>query len=123
MARTESRLLGITTAQEVWWSERAEVEVGLQVAGLLVAGLLVVEICGLATTHLDSMAPSIEDSGMSSAAFSCFSLTRGLYQPIPAPAVVAIGTAIANSSWCAVRRSQWPVGAFFRNGMFFYERG
>ena len=61
------------------------------------------ERCGLATTHLDSLAPSSEDPGMNPAAFSCFALIYDdLRQPIPAPGIVAIETAVANSSRCAV---------------------
>ena len=60
-----------------------------------------VENCCLATTHLDSLAPSIEDAGTNPAAFSCYALIYdGLWQPIPTPGIVAIGTAVANSSQC-----------------------
>ena len=78
---TEPRLLGTVTVQQAWRSERAELE-----ARLLETELLVVERCGLATTHLDSLVPSIEDPGMNPAAFSCFALSYDdLPQPIPAP--------------------------------------
>ena len=41
--------------------------------------------------------------GYEPAAFSCFALIYDdLCQPIPAPGFVAIGTAVANSSQCAV---------------------
>ena len=94
VAWTEPRLLGISTGQQAWWSESAELE-----AGLIAAELLVAERCGLALTHLDSLAPSIEGSGTNSAAFSCFApINDDLRQPIPAPGIVAIGTAAANSS-------------------------
>ena len=64
MAWTEPRLLGTTTVQQAWWNEREELEAGLLVAGLPVAGLLVAERYGLVTTQLNSLVPSIEDSGM-----------------------------------------------------------
>ena len=64
VASTEPRLPGTATVQQAWRSERAEPE-----ARLLVAELLVAERCGLATTHLDSLAPSSEDPGMNPAAF------------------------------------------------------
>ena len=64
--------------------------------------MLVVERCGLATTQLDSLAPSVEDSGMNPAEVSCFAPTYDFYQPILAPGIVAIATAAANSSRCAV---------------------
>ena len=86
------------TGQQGWRSERAELE-----ARLLVTELLVAERCGLATTHLDSLAPSIENPGTSTAVFSCFGLIYDdLRQPIPASGIVVIGTAVANSSRCAV---------------------
>ena len=54
--------------------------------------------CGLATTHLDSLASSIEDPGRNPAAFYCFvPIYYDLRQPILAPGIVAIGTAVANS--------------------------
>ena len=113
-AWTELRLLG-----PAWWSERAELEVGL-----LVAGLLVAKRCDLATTQLDSLASSIEDSGMNLAAFSCFALTYELSQPIPVPEIVARARAVANSSRCPVsQRSPWSAGAFLRDGMFWDEMG
>ena len=65
--------------------------------------VLVAERCGLVKTHLDSLAPSIEDPGMIPAVFSCFTLIYDdLRQPILAPGIVAIGTAVANISRCAV---------------------
>ena len=89
------------------------------------AELLVTERYGLATTHLDSLAPSIENSGTNPAAFSCFALIYDdLCQPIPDPGIVAIGTAVANSIQCALpERSPRPPGAFWRDGMFWGERG
>ena len=61
--------------------------------------MLVAERYGLATSHLDSLAPSIEDSGTIPAEFSYFALIYDdLCQPIPAPGIVTIGTAVANSS-------------------------
>ena len=57
--------------------------------------MLVAERCGLVTTHLDSLAPSIEVPGMNPAAFPLFGLIYDdLRQPIPAPGIVAIGTAV-----------------------------
>ena len=98
MASTEPRLLGTATVRQAWRSERAELE-----GRLLVTELLVAERCGLATTHVDSLAPSIEDLGINPAAFSCFALIYDdLHQLISAPGIVAIGTAVANSSRCAV---------------------
>ena len=42
----------------------------------------------------------------------------------PAPGIVAIGTAVANSSWGAVpQQSLWPGGAFSCDCMFQGERG
>ena len=76
VALIEPLLLGTATVQQAWWSDRAELE-----ARLLVTELLVAERCGLATAHLDSLAPSIEDLGMNPAAFSCFGLIYDdLYQ-------------------------------------------
>ena len=113
IAWSEPRLLGATTVQQAWWKERAELE----------AELLVAEICSLATTQLTSLAPSIEDSGMNPA-FSCFVLTNDFCQPIPAPEIVAIGTAVTSSSRCAVtRRSPWSAGAFLCGGRFWDDRG
>ena len=88
-------------------------------------GLLATERCELATTHLDSLAPSIEDPGTNPAAFSCFVLIYDdLRQPIPAPGIVAIGTAVANSSWCAVpQQPLWSAGTFSCDCMFQGERG
>ena len=119
-AWTEPRLLGTATGQQAWRSERAELE-----AERLVAGLLAAERCGLATTHLDSLAPSIEDPGTNPAAFSCFVLIyENLRQPIPAPGIVAIGTAVANSNRRAVpQQSLWPAGGFSCDCMFQGERG
>ena len=83
------------------------------------------ERCGLATTHLDSLAPSSEDPGMNLAAFSCFALIYDdLRQPIPAPGIVAIGTAVANSGRCAVpQQAPRPAGDFSGDCMFWGERG
>ena len=99
VASTEPRLLGTATVQQAWRSERAELEARLLVTEQLVAGR-----SGLATAHLDSLAPSSEDPGMNPAAFSWFALIYDdLRQPMPAPSIVAIGTAVANSSsWHAV---------------------
>ena len=115
MDRAEPRLLGTATGQQAWRSERAELK----------AGLLAAERCDLATTHLDSLAPSIEDLGTNPAVFSCFVLIYDdLRQPIPAPGIVAIGTTVANNSWCAVpQQSLWPAGAFSCDCMFQDERG
>ena len=115
VAWTEPRLLGTATGQQAWRSERAELE----------AGLLVAERCGLATTLLDSLLPSIEDPGLNPAAFSCFVLIYDdLRQAILAPGIVGIGTAVANSSRCAVpQQSPWPAGAFSCDCMFWGERG
>ena len=120
VASTEPRLLGTATVQQPWRSERAELE-----ARLLVTELLVAERCGLATTHLDSLAPSIEDPGMNPAAFSCFDLIYDdLRQPIPAQGIVAIGTTVASSSRCAVpQQAPRPVGVFSCDCMFWGERG
>ena len=87
--------------------------------------LLVAERCGLATTHLDSLAPSIEDPGMNPVAFSCFALIYDdLRQPIPAPVIATIGTAAANSSRCAVpQQAPQSVGDFWCDCMFWGERG
>ena len=93
VASTEPRLLGTATVQQAWRSERAELEARLLVTEQLVAGR-----SGLATAHLDSLAPSSEDPGMNPAAFSWFALIYDdLRQPMPAPSIVAIGTAVANS--------------------------
>ena len=88
-------------------------------------GQLVAERCGLATTQLDSLAPSIEDSGMNPAAFACFAPTYDFFcQPIPAPGVVAIATTVANTSRCAMSQQfSWPAGAFLRDAMFWDDRG
>ena len=120
VASTEPHLLGTATVQQAWRSERAELEARLPVTELLVA-----ERCGLATTHLDSLAPSIEDPGMNPAAFSCFALIYDdLRQPIPAPGIVAIATAVANSSRCAVpQQASRPAGDFSCDCMFWGERG
>ena len=120
MASTEPHLLGTATVQQAWRSERAEPE-----ARLLVTELLVVERCGLATTHLDSLAPSSEDPGMNPAAFSCFALIYDdLRQPIPAPGIVATETAVANSSRCAVsQQAPRPAGDCSCGCMFWGERG
>ena len=120
VASTEPRLLGTATVQQAWRRERAEPE-----ARLLVTELLVAERCGLATTHLDSLAPSSEDPGMNPAAFSCFALIYDdLRQPIPAPGIVAIETAVANSSRCAVpQQAPRPAGDCSCGCMFWGERG
>ena len=83
------------------------------------------ERCGLATTHLDSLTPSSEDPGMNPAAFSCFALSYDdLCQPIPAPGIVAIETAVANSSRCAVpQQAPRPAGDYSCGCMFWGERG
>ena len=120
VASTEPRLLGTATVQQAWPSEKAELE-----ARLLVTELLVAERCGLAIAHIDSLAPSIEDPGMNPAAFSCFALIYDdLCQPIPAPGIVAIGTAVANSSRCAVpQQASQLVGDFSCDCLFWGERG
>ena len=83
------------------------------------------ERCGLATTHLDSLTPSSEDPGMNPAAFSCFALIYDdLCQPIPAPGIVAIETAVANISRCAVpQQAPRPAGDYSCGCMFWGERG
>ena len=120
VASTEPRLLGTATVQQAWRRERAEPE-----ARLLVTELLVAERCGLATTHLDSLTPSSEDPGMNPAAFSCFALSYDdLCQPIPAPGIVAIETAVANNSRCAVpQQAPRPAGDYSCGCMFWGERG
>ena len=120
VAWTESRLFGTATGQQAWRSERAEL-----VAGLLVAELLVAERCGLATTHLNSLLPSIEDSGTNPAAFSCLVLIYDdLRQPTPAPGIVAMGTVVGNSSRCSVpQQFPWPIGTFSCDCMFWGKRG
>ena len=120
VASTEPRLLGTATVQQAWRRERAEPE-----ARLLVTELLVAERCGLATTHLDSLTPSSEDPGMNPAAFSCFALIYDdLCQPIPAPGIVAIETAVANISRCAVpQQAPRPAGDYSCGCMFWGERG
>ena len=109
VAWTEPQLLGTAMGQQAWWSEKEK----------LVAGLLVAERYGLATIHVDSLAPSIEASSTNPAAFSCFALIYDdSCQPIPAPDIVAIGTAVANISQCAgPQRCPWPAGAFLLDGM------
>ena len=120
VAATEPHLLGTVTGQQAWRSERAELE-----ARLLVTELLVAERCDLATTHLDSLAPSIEDPGTNPAAFFCFVLiSDDLRQPIPAPGIVVIETVIANSSRCAMpQQAPWPAGALSCDCMFWGEGG
>ena len=120
VASAEPRLLGTATVQQAWRRERAEPE-----ARLLVTELLVAERCGLATTHLDSLTPSSEDPGMNPAAFSCFALIYDdLCQPIPAPGIVAIETAVANISRCAVpQQAPRPAGDYSCGCMFWGERG
>ena len=83
------------------------------------------ERCGLATTHLDSLTPSSDDPGMNPAAFSCFALIYDdLCQPIPAPGIVAIETAVANSSRCAVpQQAPRPAGDYSCGCVFWGERG
>ena len=110
VASTEPRLLGTATVQQAWRSERAELEARLLVTEQLVAGR-----SGLATAHLDSLAPSSEDPGMNPAAFSWFALIYDdLRQPMPAPSIVAIGTAVANSSsWHAVPQQAPRLAADF----------
>ena len=120
VASTEPRLLGTATVQQAWRSERAELEARLLVTEQLVAGR-----SGLATAHLDSLAPSSEDPGMNPAAFSWFALIYdGLRQPMPAPSIVAIGTAVANSSsWHAVpQQAPRLAGDFSCDCMFRGER-
>ena len=120
VASTEPRLLGTATVQQAWRSERAELEASLLVTEQLVAGR-----SGLATAHLDSLAPSSEDSGMNPAAFSWFALIYDdLRQPMPAPSIVAIGTAVANSSsWHAVpQQAPRLAGDFSCDCMFRGER-
>ena len=120
VASTEPRLLGTATVQQAWRRERAEPK-----ARLLVTELLVAERCGLATTHLDSLTPSSKDPGMNPAAFSCFALIYDdLRQPITAPGIVAIKTAVANSSRCAVpQQAPRPAGDCSCGCMFWGERG
>ena len=103
-----------------WWSERAEIE-----AGLLRTEPLVAKKYGLATIHVDSLTPSIEDSGTNPAAFSCSALIYDdMCQPTPTPGIVAIETAVTNSSQCAApQRCPWPAGGVLRDGMFWDERG
>ena len=120
VASTEPRLLGTATVQQAWRSERAELEARLLVTEQLVAGK-----SGLATAHLDSLAPSSEDPGMNPAAFSWFALIYDdLRQPMPAPSIVAIGTAVANSSsWHAVpQQAPRLAGDFSCDCMFRGER-
>ena len=109
VAWTEPRLLRTVTGQQSWRSERAELEVEL-----LRTELLVAEKYGLARTHLDSLAPSIENSGMDPAAFFCFTLIcDDLCQPILTSGFVVIGTAVSNSSQCSTpQRCPWPAGDF-----------
>ena len=120
VASTEPRLLGTATVQQAWRSERAELEARLLVTELLVAGR-----SGVATAHLDSLAPSSEDPGINPVAFSCFALIYdNLRQPIPAPGIVAIGTAVASSSRCAVpQQAPRLAGDFSCDCMFWGERG
>ena len=120
VASTEPRLLGTATVQQAWRSERAELEARLLVTEQLVAGR-----SGLATAHLDSLAPSSEDPGMNPAAFSWFALIYDdLRQPMPAPSIVAIGTAVANrSSWHAVpQQAPRLAGDFSCDCLFRGER-
>ena len=108
------------TYMQAWRSERAELEARLLVTEQLVAGR-----SGLATAHLDSLAPSSEDPGMNPAAFSWFALIYDdLRQPMPAPSIVAIGTAVANSSsWHAVpQQAPRLAGDFSCDCMFRGER-
>ena len=120
VASTEPLLLGTATVQQAWRSERAELEARLLVTEQLVAGR-----SGLATAHLDSLAPSSEDPGMNLAAFSWFALIYDdLRQPMPGPSIVAIGTAVANSSsWHAVpQQAPRLAGDFSCDCMFRGER-
>ena len=120
VASTEPRRLGTATVQQAWRSERAELEARLLVTEQLVAGS-----SGLATAHLDRLAPSSEDPGMNPAAFSWFALIYDdLRQPMPAPSSVAIGTAVANrSSWHAVpQQAPRLAGDFSCDCMFRGER-
>ena len=120
VASTEPRLLGTATVQQAWRSERAELEARLLVTEQLVAGR-----SGLATAHLDSLASSSEDPGMNPAAFSWFALIYDdLRQPMPVPSIVAIGTAVANSSsWHAVpQQAPRLAGDFSCDCMFRGER-
>ena len=120
VASTEPRRLGTATVQQAWRSERAELEARLLVTEQLVAGR-----SGLATAHLDRLAPSSEDPGMNPAAFSWFALIKDdLRQPMPAPSSVAIGTAVANrSSWHAVpQQAPRLAGDFSCDCMFRGER-
>ena len=120
VASTEPRLLETATVQQAWRSERAELEARLLVTEQLVAGR-----SGLATAHLDSLAPSSEDPGMNPAVFSWFALIYDdLRQPMPAPSIVAIGTAVANSSsWHAVpQQAPRLAGDFSCDCMFRGER-
>ena len=120
VASTEPRLLGTATVQQAWQSERAELEARRLVTEQLVAGR-----SGLATAHLDRLAPSSEDPGMNPAAFSWFALIYDdLRQPMPAPSIVAIGTAVANSSsWHAVpQQAPRLAGDFSCDCMFRGER-
>ena len=120
VASTEPRLLGTATVQQAWRSERAELEARLLVTEQLVAGR-----SDLATAHLDRLAPSSEDPGMDPAAFSWFALIYDdLRQPMPAPSIVAIGTAVANSSsWHAVpQQAPRLAGDFSCDCMFQGER-
>ena len=120
VASTEPRRLGTATVQQAWRSERAELEARLLVTEQLVAGR-----SGLATAHLDRLAPSSEDPGMNPAAFSWFALIYDdLRQPMPAPSSVAIGTAVADrSSWHAVpQQAPRLAGDFSCDCMFRGER-
>ena len=63
-------------------------------------------------------------TSIASAAFFCLALTYDLYQLIPDPRVVSIGTAVANSSgYTVLQRSPWSAGAFLRDGMFWEQSG
>ena len=79
---------------------------------------------GLTTTHLDSLAPSIEDSGTNPAAFFCFALIcDDLFRPIPTSGIVAIGTAVANNSQCAAPKRCPRPAVFFCVTVCFGTRG
>ena len=120
VASTEPRRLGTAMVQQAWRSERAELEARLLVTEQLVAGR-----SGLATAHLNRLAPSSEDPGMNPAAFSWFALIYDdLRQPMPAPSSVAIGTAVDNrSSWHAVpQQAPRLAGDFSCDCMFRGER-
>ena len=119
VASTEPRLLGTATVQQAWRSERAELEARLLVTELLLAGR-----SGLATAHLDSLAPSSEDPGVNPAAFSCFALIYDdLRQPIPAPGIVAVGRAVTTAVGALCRSKPHGLLGIFRVIVCFGARG